>query len=374
MAWRVLSWTLVAMTGLALAIALARPPIRLAEPSGGRQIEDSRHRTISVATPFPGSMLLFPPLMAEYFLATAAPETVLATTSINRASLDGGLLDSVFPGIGKLAANRTFPTPHAVNLEAAMAARPGAIFIMAWLAPPLDAIGLPTVAVGSAPREEMIFANAQLFAKTAGRPDRAATLIRAYQQAMTDVAGEVEALGDKERPSLLDLTIMADGGIRVQGPQSLSSRLMARAGGRNALTSGISAPRLSAEHILSLNPDVILLAPNSATTSAKTVADTAPWNIFPASRHSRVYRQPNGIASGLGGIIESPLEVRWLAELLHPDRLAPRLRGLMAETYRGNLQFSPSEDQLDHALAIEENRGMARYQRFARTGTSDVHP
>jgi hypothetical protein len=54
-----------------------------------------------------------------------------------------------------------------------------------------------------------------------------------------------------------------------------------------------------------------------------------------------------------------------MAEIVHPDRLQPKLRNLMRERLLTEFNYRLSDAQIDDFLRIKENRGSAGYARFA---------
>jgi iron complex transport system substrate-binding protein len=135
-----------------------------------------------------------------------------------------------------------------------------------------------------------------------------------------------------------------------------------RGGARNAL--GADAFRLDAERVLQIDPDVILLeGPWSKLPPAQFALDPR-WSTLRAVREHRVYRQPRGLDGFMWNVIDNPLLSRWVAEVLHPDRVRPQLREMMRESYRSALGYSVTDAELDEALAMNENSGSAGYERF----------
>lgn len=353
----------VACLALACA-AIRRPEARLDAVTNGRVITDSRGQEIRLSEPFRGTALLFPPTMGEYFVVTNAPESVVALTTISPALLHHSLLSSCVARLPQLAAERMFPTPHAVNLEAMLHLEPSAIIMASFLAAPVERIGLPVVGVMSAPMEGGILKNARLFADVAGKPMRAMQLGRLLQASFSDV--ETEVAGVQPHPRVLDLTLSSDGSLRAAGKRGLAHRLLTRAGAQNAIETDMAYVRLSPEQVLDLDPDVIVLNIYSALTPEQFIEQPA-WRALAASRHRRVYRQPEGSTLSINGMVETGLYVRWLAAICHPElREGLELRDHIRKAYRTALSLELDENQIDRALSVAANRHMADYQRLLR--------
>ncbi len=76
----------------------------------------------------------------------------------------------------------------------------------------------------------------------------------------------------------------------------------------------------------------------------------------------RVYRAP----PGLDCFIAAPFYERWLAEIAHPDRLQPKARELYRRYIKWLLNYDLTEDDLDIAFAVKDNRAMTGAARFER--------
>ncbi len=72
-----------------------------------------------------------------------------------------------------------------------------------------------------------------------------------------------------------------------------------------------------------------------------------------AVRDRRVYKWEQG------NLTVRPAEIRWLAEIAHPDRLQPRVRQLMRDRVREEFGYSLSDDQIDQMLHVDENSDSA---------------
>ena len=72
---------------------------------------------------------------------------------------------------------------------------------------------------------------------------------------------------------------------------------------------------------------------------------------------------------GLAGLHFQPLWVRWMAEIAHPDRSQPRLRGVLRERFESEFGYRLGDEQIDQFLHIDENIDSVGYARF----TKDYH-
>jgi iron complex transport system substrate-binding protein len=119
------------------------------------------------------------------------------------------------------------------------------------------------------------------------------------------------------------------------------------------------------EQLLLLEPDVILFvsSPNEKTTLQKIVG-RPEFRSLRAVRERRFYKLP--LHTYMNEPVEDPLLFTWMAEIFYPDIMPNRLREEYKETYQDVYHYAVSDDEIDKAIYLEENRHSAGYERFIR--------
>jgi len=218
------------------------------------------------------------------------------------------------------------------SLEAILGVRPDTVFHLPEqqdIAEKLRAVGIVTVAL---PAKELddVAATARVIGKQCGAAKEAAAFVARIDAALTQVA---EKSAGKERPTVLvavgrDRDATGIKGLFVAGQGSFHDELITRAGGQNACTVNIPYPRISAEGVLAMQPDVIIEFISADETSARgygsqaskakdTVDDWKSFDSLPAVRNGRVH-----LVAGDRSFIPGPrvpLLLEELARLIHPD-------------------------------------------------------
>lgn len=82
-------------------------------------------------------------------------------------------------------------------------------------------------------------------------------------------------------------------------------------------------------------------------------------------RDRRVYRLPGGDSPG--NLLCGPILARWMAEIAHPDRLQPGTRAALRKRIAQEFGYRLSDDQIDTALHVDENRAQPGSGRFTRS-------
>ncbi|WP_282761035.1 ABC transporter substrate-binding protein [Komagataeibacter saccharivorans] len=158
---------------------------------------------------------------------------------------------------------------------------------------------------------------------TALGTDTARATAASYRAMMHDTVDNVRTrladLPATARPRVVHIQSLHP--LRVDGTDSIVDEWITLAGGVNAATgiSGNMKP-VSAEQVAAWNPDVIILGPDSGTLDQN--ADGGVWQRMAAVRAGRVYQNPSGVFPWDRYGSELPLQIRWAARTLHPDRFA----------------------------------------------------
>ena len=329
-----------------------------------RLVFDARGEKVPIPLPFNGSVIYAGIVMPNYLLVTRDPGSIVNFPAFRRrGGLQDQLIARVFPLFAKEQGRLAF-NGGTGDLEGMLASRPSALFTWAYMTDKFEALGLPAIGVRNTQKESEIFDCVRMYAQAVGTPERAKYLIDEARWKDQVLAQELGPLSETERPRVLALYITPEGRISgTYGARHVVNVFWARGGARNAISTELDAVHLDAERVLRLDPDVILLE-GVPPLSPLSFAHDPKWSTLRAVRTHRVYRQPPGLDGFMWNIIDNPLYSRWLAELLHPDRVQPRLRAEMRDTYLHELGYQASDADLDTALAVSENGRSTGYQRF----------
>jgi iron complex transport system substrate-binding protein len=138
------------------------------------------------------------------------------------------------------------------------------------------------------------------------------------------------------------------------------------AGARNATGDFKFTGKADLEQFLLADPDTILFGfvPEDRTTM-RQITDRPEFQSLRAVREGRVYRLPQH--TYMNEPVEDRLLLTWMAEVFYPDIMPHKLRDEYKETYREVYHYAISDDEIDKAIYLEENRSSAGYGRFARS-------
>jgi len=331
-----------------------------------RAVVDANQASVDLPLPFRG-VALYCFMLPEYLAVTRAPQDVAAAAELSPGAFREGhdLARRIFPAIEKVRANISGVTFAQPNVEALLALNPSAVIhwreYKAYQAS-MERVGLPVVALSHARREDWIFEAARIFAEVSGVPDRARELATRYRDEKRALADELQPATLPNQPTVLRLWIPQEGGYNAVGKGQLFSALIEQAGGVTAVNIASAWVELDIERLLAIDPDVILLSSRPDQPRPETLFARAQWQPLSAVKHRRIYSEPPAFSN----LMAAPLYCRWLAELLHPERMQPRLRGMFRAYFRDDFNYRMDEAETDARLFVRENSHSSGYDRFQK--------
>ncbi|MDR3764714.1 MAG: ABC transporter substrate-binding protein [Acidobacteriota bacterium] len=379
---RELYW-LAPIVGIALlALGLLRPMPHLNPPAHGRTVVDAAGAPVEIEWPYRGTALLggYFYLTGWYLDSTRAPESLMyAGTAANRKEFTKGLMYWIYPEVERkqgLWGSTAFKRSHGsdVDIESALAYAPGAYLTTGsrfTSLPLLRSVGLPVLSYWE---PKKIFADVCIDAvrvenRLIGTPERGEVIIARYYEARAELEREYwdemrpSTLGVRPRTALMaSFRVDATRGYRggMTRPAIYHDQIAFPSQGMTDATVGWKGGRDDVERILAMDPDIILL---QGGDSPEQVMQDPRWAGLKAVRQKRVYRLP-GFSNWGSALVVTPVVVRWIDEITHPDRLQPRVRQMLYDRLLAEYGYKLSEEQIDKFLKLDENRNSAGYWRF----------
>lgn len=310
----------------------------------------------------PGEVDVFSgPGIGPYLMVTQSTSGLVGTrdTYDDLVTADP-LLRRAFPDLAGVPRPLSLHGPEAASTELLFRRNPRAIVTVPWAAELFGSYGLPALSIDLKGDDAALSNAARMQSEVVGEPTRGTELVARYDAALRAIAAETRGL-----PKPRTLAIATEAGGITYYDRPLFPRLFEVAGAAYAAPKGTG--KLDPERLLALDPDVIILLPTRFTYPQSPLPDflSQPWaRGLRAVRTRRVYAMPPLFVPLGSDVVQIPLYTRWMAELLHPDSLTRELRSQAVAAATRELGVTPTQREVDRALAVESNGGMAHYDRF----------
>jgi iron complex transport system substrate-binding protein len=349
----------IAAGAVALLAIVASQDRSSTAPEQGATLSDQYGNILSLDQPAERIVTIPIPAAAMLIAVDGGAERLVGMHPMSKSALRDGILGSFFPGargIPSDAVGRGFMP----NVEALLTLEPD--LVLQWghhgsgIVEPLRAAGLPVVLwrYGS---EQDALGWLTLMGRITGKPERAKRLVDWRGTTDEEVR---QAVAGAQRPRVL-FFLRYRSELQVAGTGTYVDFDIDRAGGVNPAAEGKGWLTVEPERILAWNPEVILLNGFEDGLSPAEVYANPLFADVAAVKNRRVYQFPLGGYRWDPPSHESPLSWKWLAMLLHPDRVAWPLRDEIADAYAWIYGQRPDSAQIDGILRLDAHVGATRY-------------
>lgn len=378
---RELIWLVPFLCVALFVVALLRSPPQFSASADSRVVTDGLGTPVRLGDPFRGAIFTWGPgIFSSSFLESARAPELLARAGDpeDRKDFAGEIWGRIYPSV--LHDDRLWDlggigsrSPY-VEVERMLAIDAGAYFgysLEAGGARLLRQVGLPTLYFKIEDNwDDYLKGAARLMTNVSGDPQRGEALIAENREAYAKLNEELGVVAEDQQPRVLMLGTEAPYYIKTVG-NSYQIYLVATQV-KNA-SEGLAGQRQDAERILAMDPDFIFLMAQGKSPAA-FMADPL-WRGLKAVREKRVYRMLGDSGGSLMGLTYQPVSVRWMAEIVYPERLKPKVRQQLRDLYSPRFGYHMSDAEIDADLHLDVNSGSAGYSRFANpAATSKATP
>jgi iron complex transport system substrate-binding protein len=214
----------------------------------------------------------------------------------------------------------------------------------------MEDAGLKVVALKNGSIEDLwswISILGSIFQKT----DRANWLIDYFKDSVDEISTQVEEISDADKPSAL---VLYDD-LKVSTLAGAQAYWLENSGAKNLIdgfASGSSS--IDMEQVLTWNPDVIYISNFTTLNPSDLIQNTLSgedWSPVKAVQSGSVYKIPIGGYRWDPPSVETPLMVRWLAKIQHPDLFSSMDMGNeLKKFYQDVYDYDMSDDMVSQVL------------------------
>ena len=287
----------------------------------------------------------------------------MAMSKPARAYAASGQLDRIYPSLQRIpiVGSTVIPDPEQV-----LRLRPDAVFVYAGQDDVLKKTGLPGVIATTANPKDPIGSRKRIWRAMGGAVGNGARVAALLDRYAAKIAALHKCLPqDKTRRRRVVYVHANQGDWMVTNDNYYMAYKMELAGAENLSKSSRISAKADLEQLMVMDPDVILFASNTDDkTTLQEIVGRPEFEALRAVRERRIYKFPEH--SFMNELVEDPILLTWMAEIFYPDTMPRRLREKYKETYQEIYHYAISDDEIDKAIYLEENRHSAGYERFVR--------
>lgn len=186
-----------------------------------------------------------------------------------------------------------------------------------------------------------------------GKEERAQKFIDEYTQSCDKLLSYKKQIEKADKPKVLYLR---DRELKLQGNDNFIRTALELAGADNIIT---EAGSITMEEILKEDPDIILLSNFDSFVPDdlyKNRIEGQDWSAVSAVKNMRVYKVPMGIYRWDAPGVETPLMMKWLAQLIQPEIFDDiNIEQVVSEFFEENFDITLSDENMNQIMKRNEN-------------------
>lgn len=258
-------------------------------------------------------------------------------------------------------ANSTFVDNNFnVNYEEVAKLKPDLVVIWDYqpeIGKKLAELGIPSVAIKYGTLED-VQNGIKLVGQILDQQERAAALIKYQQETNSYLKSKESTLAGKDKPKTLYLR---DEQLQVATGQSVNKIMINTAGGVNVAdeVTGDSWKKVTMEQVIAWNPEVIILSNFSEILPEDLYSNKfsgQDWSKIEAVKNKKVYKAPMGIYRWDAPCVETPLMIKWLGKVFHPEVFTDYdMRVDLKNFYQTYFNYKLTDPELDQILSSKLN-------------------
>jgi iron complex transport system substrate-binding protein len=312
----------------------------------------------------PEKVLVLDNVLSGYVTINEGMNNLLAVPKPAQEWALDGLLNHVYPELERMpiASNNFIPDPEKILYW-----QPDIVLVMPWQAELLKNLKLPRVLeVEKDYFPDPVHSSEDAWGKmgvATGKGTRVATLLDRYTTKR--IALQLQLPVDTSKRKKVAYISIYNGEWWVISSSSYLACRLEFVGADNTGKALKFTAKADMEQLLLIDPDMIVFVSNPVDrTAMKDITGRPEFQSLRAVREQRTYKLP--VHTFMNEPIEDPLLLTWMAEIIYPDIMPRRLREEYKETYQEVYHYSISDNEIDKAIYLDENRQSAGYDRFIR--------
>jgi len=291
------------------------------------------------------------PFPSIYFAFMGNTDTLVGCNPASMPAYEKSTLKDMYPEMANINTDWTARN-FSVNVEQLLALHPDVVF--QWTTQPesiqsMEDAGLKVIALQYGTVDDLkTWLN--IIGTMTQRQDRADFLSSYYDSQVAEVTDRLSGLSDADKPVAIHL---ADD-LTVDG-SGFTPYLLSTSGSDDpAATLQQQSAKVDMEQILTWNPEYIFIGNFTDIMPSDLMNNTLSgedWSGVAAVQHNHVYKIPIGAYRWDPPSVESPLMIKWLSKIMHPDLFQDMdMKAEVTTFYQDVYDYQISDDQLSQML------------------------
>ena len=238
-----------------------------------------------------------------------------------RKAMEGSVLDILAPEL-KGVSTAFIKGGFAVNTEELIKLEPDVV--IQWddqqeEIKKMENAGIPVIAIKYG-TQEYLESGITLVGELLGKEARASEIIRYHHETLENISSRIKDVREEKKPKAFYLR---DEQLKTAGKNSYNNFWMEATGAVNvAADIPAHGANVNMEQIIAWNPQIIYIS-NFCELQPEDILENKikgqDWSGIDAVKNNRVYKIPLGLYRWDPPSVESPLMLKWLAQIHHPD-------------------------------------------------------
>lgn len=322
------------------------------ESSGKIVIEDQLGKTIELDGVPERVCTTIMPFPYIYYAVVGNSDNLIGCNPSSIKAYEDSALEYMYPELAN--ANTDFvDTDFVVNVEEILKLEPDVVFQWNYMdeeIEKMEAAGIKVVALEYGDLEDLE-TWIRIIGKMFQKEERAEELIEYFHASVAEVSDKIATLSEKELSNIL---IFSDN-LKVTGT-GFSKYWIENSGAVNP-AGDLSGEQLNVnmEQIYEWNPEIIYIGNFTELQPSDLVdnkLDGQDWSVVDAVKNKQVYKIPIGGYRWDPPGVETPLMIKWLAKIQHPELFEDMdMRTEVSDFYKEVYDFELTDEMLDEILA-----------------------
>ncbi|MEN6325407.1 MAG: ABC transporter substrate-binding protein [Syntrophomonas sp.] len=310
----------IALIGLIVVGAGCGKTAPTSQVNDKKTIIDQLGRSVQIPNKVERIVTLPMPLPSIIYAVDGNGSKVVGMHPTSAKALNTGILATLAPELKKVPTSFV-QEGFTVNIEELLKLKPDVV--IQWGTEEkeikkMEAAGIPVIALTQGTQDDLE-GWIKIIGQILNKEDRASELIAFQQKTINDIKSKTSSIPAEKKPKVY---YFLNENLQTAGTGTHHNNWIGITGGKNVAASLNGFPNVNMEQLQTWNPDIILIS-NFTDLQPDDILQNKikgqDWSKIDAVKNKRVYKIPLAGYRWDAPSVESPLMLKWLAQVQYPD-------------------------------------------------------